>query len=118
MKRNNTIKNVGFRGSLLLLLTWVLGGWQPLSAQSHCVPTCTNNFNYQCGISNVIMGSISNNTGTPDYQNFYRDYTSMFASAGAGSTVNFSLLSGPSNNTSFGIYIDWNRDGSFSGGGE
>lgn len=88
-----------------------------LQAQNYCVPTATNVANYQCGIRNVTFGSISNNTGTPQSNNYYNDYSQSFiTTASPGNVINYNLQAGPGNNTRFSIFIDWNQDGTFGVG--
>lgn len=60
------------------------------------------------------MGSINNTTATPGTPPTYFDFTNLSTSNIAGATQNFSVLLGTGNSTRVGIYIDWNRDGTFN----
>jgi PKD repeat protein len=85
-----------------------------VNAQTYCTPTVTTSANYQCGISNVVLGTLTNNTGTPVPANFYTNFTAMSTTVHACSPVNYALTSGPGNNTNFVMWIDWNKDGTFN----
>ncbi len=86
-----------------------------VNAQSYCTPTVTNQAYYYMGIVQFNMGAISNNTGQPNPNTYYNDYSGTFSAAfQAGDYVSYSVLMGQSNNTQVTIYIDWNQDRVFS----
>ncbi|TNE82041.1 MAG: DUF5011 domain-containing protein [Bacteroidetes bacterium] len=88
-----------------------------LHGQNYCVPTVVNQANYNLGIANVSLGSISNNTGTPNPNNYYVDYSQThITTANPGAFINYTLTAGNSNNTRFSIFVDWNQDGTFGVG--
>lgn len=67
------------------------------------------------GIVNLTIGNMTNNTGQPNYQAFYNDYSSTHSTSHTpGATVNWSVQVGQSNNTQVTIYIDWNNDKTFA----
>ncbi len=88
-----------------------------LQAQNYCTPTASNVGNFGIGIANVTLGSISNNTGNPNPNAIYTDFSqSLGTSAAPGAFVSYTLVAGNSNNTRFSIFVDWNKDGVFGVG--
>jgi len=75
-----------------------------------------NNSSYEW-ISNVTLGSFSNNSGAAGYS----DFTSLTANVNAGSSYSFSVtpaFSGSTYQEYFRVWIDFNQDGDFTDAGE
>jgi len=104
------------RALTLMLSFGVLSvlGTSTTSAQTYCTPTANNVANYNIGIQNLTIGSITNNTGAPVPANFYNDYTSSFTlKTTPAATIPYSFTVGGGNSTTVGVYIDWNRNGTY-----
>ncbi len=75
-----------------------------------------NNATYEW-ISNVTLGSFSNNSGSAGYS----DFTGLTANVDAGSSYSFSVtpaFSGSTYQEYFRVWIDFNQDGDFADAGE
>ncbi len=89
------------------------------TTQAGGVNYCTsqgNNATYEW-ISNVTLGSFSNNSGSAGYS----DFTGLTANVNAGSSYNFSVtpaFSGQTYQEYFRVWIDFNQDGDFADAGE
>lgn len=95
-----------------------------IMAQTYCVPTYTNSgSSWGIGMQDFTFGTISH-TYTPfspvAAADYYRDNTGVYSTAHSpGSTVNYSWRSGTTNRTQMNIWIDLDRNGTFSvGNGE
>lgn len=67
------------------------------------------------GMQELTIGSMTNNTGAPNSNNYYNDYSANFyAASPSGSFISYYVKVGPSNTTQVAIYIDWNNDGVFN----
>ncbi len=78
----------------------------------------STNANYEYIDNVTVEGGINNTTGS---NGGYLDATDKVAYVQAGSTVSFSLTPGFATNAYnefWGVYIDWNQDGSFNGPNE
>ncbi len=85
----------------------------PCATVSYCTASTAGNTNY---ISNVTFGDINNNSTHQSYSN----YTNVSANVNKGDVVALSVGTNLDSWTynAVGVWIDWNRDGDFTGAGE
>ncbi|WP_026991521.1 GEVED domain-containing protein [Flavobacterium subsaxonicum] len=80
----------------------------------YCVPAPINQDG--TGITNVVLGTISNATGSET--GYYGNYAAQSTSAALGSTVSFAITYSTGYTYGTKIWIDWNDDADFDDDGE
>jgi PKD repeat protein len=89
-----------------------------VSATSGCVPTSSNEGNFGHTISNISLNTLTNGTSTSSNV-AYTDYSctkSTALEAGLPYNLSITINAGGSGNEEFGVYIDYNNDGTFAAG--
>lgn len=80
----------------------------------YCVPAPSSQDG--TGITNVVLGTIANPTGSEP--GFYGNYAAQSTTAALGSTVNFAITYSTGYTYGTKIWIDWNNDADFDDAGE
>lgn len=70
------------------------------------------------GITNVVLGTINNPSGSESATAFYGNYSALSTSAALGSTVNFAITYSTGFTYGTKIWVDWNNDADFTDAGE
>ena len=104
---------------LFTVLVFLLLGNIHLHAQcytqpNYCNPTFINVANYNIGIQNVSLGTLSNSSVATGNAPNYFNYTNISLVTAAGNPVTGTVTNGNSNSTTIRIFIDYNQDGVFS----
>lgn len=104
------------RSCMLLILFAVTGNLQPGLAQSYCVPTVVSTTStVSLGLANVTIGNVANNTGAPNFELTYWNYSNLRIYAQAGSFMSVSITVGSGGQTQkVAMYVDWNNNGVFA----